>query len=453
MVSYAYMDDLLGVAESSGFNILDQIIQLGDNPLLAMGWLLTHGAWVVVIWVILWGARELWSDWRQGIFASKQTFILLAVDVPRATEQTVKAVENMFAHLAGAHSDPTFLEKWIDGKHQMPISCEIISIEGHVQFLLRIVDKVRDLVEASLYAQYPDAEITEVEDYVNRVPHSFPDEHYDCFAFEFTPAKPGRDVYPLKTYMDFEDSMTKEFKDPLAALLEMLARLGPGEQMWYQILAKPIAQGDFTSAVTKEVKKITGQKEAPKKTMIDKALDAPISVLGATGDILFGGAEAPVKKKEENLLNSRMWNLTPGERKLVEGLERKMSKIAYAVKIRVIYIAKKEVFSKARVAYSVVGAMKQYNANDALSLKPEGKRVGVSSSIVLFGKHRNNIRKGKLVRAYAGRSSWVGLPEFFLNTEELASLWHLPVSLFVKAPQVKKTESKKTEPPINLPFG
>lgn len=453
MVSYVRMDDLLFAPESSGFNILDYIIQLGDNPLLAMGWLLVHGGWVVIIWIILWGVREVWLDTRQGMFVQKQTYVVLAVDVPRATEQTVKAVENMFAHLAGAHSDPTFLEKWIDGKVQIPISCEIISIEGHVQFVLRIVNKVRDLVEASLYAQYPDAEITEVEDYVNRVPRTFPDDAYDCFGFEFTPAKAGKDVYPLKTYVDFEHSLTSEFKDPLAALLEMMARLGPGEQLWYQIVARPIAQGDFTAAVSKEVKKITGQKEAPKKTMVDKALDAPLNVLSATGDILFGGSEAPVKKKDENALNSRMWNLTPGERKLVEGLERKLSKIAYRVKIRVIYVGKKEVFSKARVAYSVVGAMKQYNANDALSLKPEGKRVGVSSSILLFADRRNNIRKGRLIRAYANRSSSVGLEEFYLNTEELASLWHLPVSLYVKAPQVKKTESKKTEPPINLPFG
>ena len=447
------MDNLLLAPDSSSFNLLDRIIQFGDSPLLVMGWLLTHGAWIVLIWIVLWGLRELWLDARQAKFMRAQTFVVLAIDVPRATEQTVKAVENMFAHLAGAHSEPTFLEKWIDGKVQTVLSCEIISIEGHVQFLIRCVNKARDLVEASIYAQYPDAEITEVEDYTARAPKRFPDEAYDCFAFEFTPVKAGRDVYPLKTYMDFEHQLTSEFKDPVAVLLETLARLGPGEQLWYQILVKPIAQTDFVAKVTKEVKKVTGQKEPVKKNVVDKALDLPITALGMAGDVVFGAGGAPVKKKDENALNSRMWNLTPGERKLVESLERKMSKIAFQVKIRVVYLAKKEAFNKAKVGYSIVGAMKQYNSNDALALKPEGKRVGVSSTMIFMKERRNNVRKGKLIRAYANRSSWVGLPTFFLNTEELASLWHLPVSLFVKAPQVKKTESKKTEPPINLPFG
>ena len=125
------MDDLLlsPSQPTFGIDIAAWVAQIGDNPFLAMGWLITHGGWVILLWALLWGGRELWLDWRQGLHASKKTFFVLAVDVPRATEQTVKAVENMFAHFAGAHSPPTFMEKWWDGAGQDPISCEIISIE------------------------------------------------------------------------------------------------------------------------------------------------------------------------------------------------------------------------------------------------------------------------------------------------------------------------------------
>ncbi|MEN9557741.1 MAG: hypothetical protein RL141_110 [Candidatus Parcubacteria bacterium] len=445
------MEDLLLSPETWGALLLQQLVQFGDNPLVAMWWLFLHGGWAVLIWALLWGGRAVWLDTRQSKYIAKRKFVLLAIDVPKNTEQTVKAVENMFAHLAGSHSDPSFLEKWIEGKMQDSISCEIVSIEGHIQYLIHTTRKLRDLVEASVYAQYPEAEITEVEDYTHHAPHHFPDGIHDCFAFEFTNAR--SDVYPIKTYVDFEHQLTGEFKDPLAVFLEMMGRLGPGEQLWYQIIITAIDQKEYVPKALSEIKKITGQEEKVHKSFVDKALDAPLNAMNAAADAVMGGGHAEEHKKNENALNSRMWNLTPGERKLVEGMERKMSKIIFRTKIRCVYIAKKEVFSKPRVAYSIVGAIKQFNTNDGGAIKPESKHVGVSSTIVLFAEARNNVRKNHLVHAYARRSNWAGLHNFYLSSEELASLWHLPVSLFVKAPQVKKTESKKTEPPINLPMG
>jgi len=38
-----------------------------------------------------------------------------------------------------------------------------------------------------------------------------------------------------------------------------------------------------------------------------------------------------------------------------------------------------------------------------------------------------------------------------LNTEELATIWHFPMS-HVKTPQVQKTISKRSEPPVGLPI-
>ena len=40
---------------------------------------------------------------------------------------------------------------------------------------------------------------------------------------------------------------------------------------------------------------------------------------------------------------------------------------------------------------------------------------------------------------------------FVLNTEEIATLWHFP-TITMKAPLVKKSESKRGEPPVGLPI-
>jgi len=152
------------------------IDRIGDNPFLAMGFFLANGGWIILLIVVAWGVLHLWLDWRQSLYVRKRVFVVLAIDVPRVQEQGPKAVDNMFAYLAGAHGSHSFMDKWIGGQIQDNLSFEIVSIEGHIQFIVRTTRKYRDLVEAAIYAQYPDARITEVEDYVPRVPQSYPDE-------------------------------------------------------------------------------------------------------------------------------------------------------------------------------------------------------------------------------------------------------------------------------------
>lgn len=423
------------------------LYDMGNNPVQAAGWLFLHGGWVVFLVMAFYGGRMLWLDWRQTLAAKKKKYVLLAIDVPRESEQTVKAVENLFAHLAGAHSKSSFLEKWIDGKYQDALSVEIISIEGHVQYLVRCISALRDLIEASVYAQYPGAEITEVEDYSLKVPASYPDEQYDLFGTEMTNVK--TDVYPLKTYVDFEHSLTGEFKDPLAALLEAFSRLGPNEQAWYQIILIPIDQAEFSKKAAKEIMKLKGEKSPePKKSMIDRLAEIPISFVNEAFSVLLGSAPAE-KKKDEN--NMKMLMMTPGERLKIEAVEKKAAKIQYLCKIRFIYVAKKENFSKGKILQSFIGSIKQFNTNNLQALKPDGN-VGVSGTLIFFKDQRNDRRKTSLARAYRGRSGGIGLQPFFLGTDELATMWHLPVVKDVKAPQLKKTEAKKVEPPMNLPF-
>ena len=59
-------------------------------------------------------------------------------------------------------------------------------------------------------------------------------------------------------------------------------------------------------------------------------------------------------------------------------------------------------------------------------------------------------KKTRIVRNFSNRSS-NGATPFILNVEELASLYH-PPSILVRAPLIKKVESRKVEPPFALPM-
>jgi hypothetical protein len=126
--------------------------RMGENPFLAMWFLFANGGWIIFLWLMLTSAVRYWQGYKQGVFTAKKAWVVLAIDIPKLQEQGPRAIENMFAYLAGAHSSNTWTEDWFVGRTQDTISCEIISIEGRVQFVIRTTKAMRDLVESAIYA-------------------------------------------------------------------------------------------------------------------------------------------------------------------------------------------------------------------------------------------------------------------------------------------------------------
>src|SRR3990167_484889 len=91
---------------------------------------------------------------------------------------------------------------------------------------------------------------------------------------EMTFDKPS--MYPIRTYVDFEDRMTQEIKDPLGLTLEQLAKMRPGEHFWIQILVQP-SSNDWAKASVKHVRKIYVDEDAPKKSLMVSTLNSFIS--------------------------------------------------------------------------------------------------------------------------------------------------------------------------------
>jgi hypothetical protein len=84
------------------------------------------------------------------------------------------------------------------------------------------------------------------------------------------------------------------------------------------------------------------------------------------------------------------------------------------------------------------------NANTLVPL------FNTSNISYFFKKQRIAFRKTLLMSAYKARRIKVGKTPFILNIEELATLWHFPMS-HVKTPLVMKAEGKRAEPPSTLP--
>lgn len=426
---------------------LTEIMNAANNPVTFIWWMFIHGGWIFLIFAFIYGALIFWLEYRRGLYDQKRKFVILAVDIPKNNEQSPKAVEQIFDHLFGAQTSPKLEDKWIAGKLPESFSLEIISIGGYIQFLIQSPEVYRDLVEAAIYAQYPDAEIFEVGDYTEKFKGmKFPNEEYNLWGTELVLSSSY--VYPIKTYVNFEHGLSQELKDPLASLMENFSKLGPNEQLWLQYVVTP-ADNDWKGECVDEAKKLIGAKVKVKKSMLDKAIDAPFKILSGATDIISTGTVAE-KKEEKKDAPSQMQYLSPGEKFSVEEVEKKAGHNGFWVKARLIYLAKKSAFDPGRRVDAIMGSLSQFNGSNSFK-NHKKKKTKVYG---LFKKWRLDYRRTNILRQYRMRARQYepGYYGYILNSEELATIFHFPIYL-VKAPLMKKTETKKAEPPMTLPIG
>lgn len=436
---------------------LDRIV-LGipsGNPIVVGSYLLANGGWVVVLFIFLHAAAQIWLENRRELYAKSIPNVLLAIDVPKETEQSPQAVEQIFAALAATYSRGTVWQRWWLGKTPDSFSFEIISLGGYTQFLIYTPVMYRDLIEASVYAQYPDAEVTEVEDYINRIPLNFDSEIYDLWGTELQLTKP--EVYPIKTYLEFEHALSQELKDPMAQFLEIMSRIKPDEDVWFQIIVGPTTDS-WKNKAKKEIEKIIKQ-ETSKSGGISRWLNYLFIQLPGkfiytvTETVLAGiiepGASTVTTLSPEKQAVRTVQQLTPGEKAVITAIDHKASKLGFQTKIRIIYWGQRETFLKGRGVAGVMGAIQQYNSLNMNGFKPSKKLT--TKAEYFLKQSRINKKQRKILSHYVKRSSTRGHGGgFILNTEELATIYHFPV-VKVKAPLVKKTETKKAEPPAGLP--
>jgi len=382
--------------------------------------------------------------------------ILLEVKIPKQIVKPIRAMDQVFAGFHAIHDIPTWREKWIEGVFQLSLSFEIVSIEGKIHFFIRTPEIFRQVIESNIYSQYPEAEISVVDDYTKRVPPNIPNKEWDLWGVEFINAKD--EIYPIKTYRQFEIESEKEEQkkvDPLSDFLEGLSALGPGEQMWLQIIAKPVLGRDYPwQEKGRELVDKLAKRPAKKKpkSLPQKVMDFFMEMI----HILATGEEMPKSEpKEEKELIPPEMKLTPGEREIVSAVEAKLAKFGYLCAIRFVYLGKKEVFLKPRVKI-VFSFFKEISTENLGGLKPWSKTMTKIKSPVwwFLDNRRLYLRKRRMFRYYTKRLTPL-FPRagktFVLNTEELATLYHFPSAEAVSALGVSRIETKKKGVPSNLP--
>jgi hypothetical protein len=386
---------------------------------------------ILVYFSFLWGpliaimiAQKLWLSYvRLQFITTSFKFVLLEIKLPRVIDKTPMAMELVLQSLHQGGMGNWF-EKWWKGKVSPWFSLEIISREGEVKFFIRTPVKFKTLIESHIYAQYPDIEVIESEDYISAAPYIHEKEKWSMWGCEFGLTKP--DPYPIKTYVDYgldKLGTKEEFKsDPITSMIEFLGSVGRGEQIWFQILVRAniaryhthgtwFGEHNWKDEGTRIVKEFNKKNSAE-------------------------GAPKPSKNDME----------------AIAALERSLGKIGFDCGIRALYIADNEHYNPANIA-GLTGAFRQYSSPTLNGFKPQNT-VGFDYPWQDYFGSKEKKQKHKIFDAYVRRSYFYApykRKPFVLNSEELATIFHFPGGV-AETPTFNRIESRKGEPPANLPI-
>ena len=414
---------------------------LSGNPFIIFYRLFINGGWLVLLISLIWGFYFAYLYYKRRKVIQETEYKLFAIDIPKDNEQSIKAIEELFNTLHGMKSGKTMWEIYILGFVQPWFHMEIISIEGYIQFLIRTPARLAELLKSAVYAQYPDADLTEVEDYMSLIPidSNTKKSKYKCWGMNFFLEKPN--YLPLKTYISFEHSLTQLFIDPMASLLEIMSKMGPGEFAGIMIMIQPISNEEIEGPARKRIDDIMGNKAGAKKTIADRVTDTMMEGVDYASEAIYKLWGDVEERPEGQFPMFKM--LTPGERAMVNAIETKIKKLNFKTVIKTCYIAPKEKFSYEKGYYGIQGAFKQFDDYNVL------KSVKTKADYILkLTRLRWKVRR--FLRRYKERNFLQSKP-MILSTEELATLYHFP-QYTVKAPLIKKAETKTVEPPTGLPL-
>lgn len=415
------------------------------NVLGVFGWAFYNTWWIVLPTGVYYIFKILARDFlamRSAVgWHRTRQWIYLEIIPPKDIEKGPQVFESVLHGITGYTTTFNTFDIWVDGAYtQDRFSLELVGEEGRARFIVRIQKKYKSLLEAHVYAQYPDAEIIEIEDYTLKFPKLIPNKKWEMYGADFELTRPW--PYPIKTYDKFEESITGTMIDPMAAMVEMVGALPPNQHIWMQYAIEPLQEK--WSGLRQDQKdllnKLKGREEAPGLTTGQHFWDV-IKNLGAG---LFGPVEfAKVEKKEQQPLEFR---LSPIEKEILKGVEDKVGRYLFNVKMRLLVVGHKENFNKDSFISGFYGAIKQFNDMNYNQFKTQdySKTYGK----IFFIKATASYRKRRIYRRYKDRD-FDGV-KVILTSKEMATIYHFP-DMGVKSPSVPRVASKLGSAPPNLP--
>ncbi len=284
---------------------------------------------------------------------------------------------------------------------------EIVSQDNQISFYITCHKKLIPLVERQVHSIYSSANIEIVP------MHNIFNVDEGVFSASVLSLH-KRFIFPIKTFRYLE-------VDPLNALTNSMSKLGPGQAASIQLLIKPISERWRHQSAHAARDVLDGKTGYMHRSWVTRSLSS-----------LFNGfGESIAKKDQMTKQEQHRIRSTPAQEDLMKAFNEKASRPGYKAQVKIVAVAKDGITANI-IRDSIGAAFSQYNAPAWNSFKV----------------HRQHDPR-QTVRDYILRTFTAG-PAMILNTEELASLFHLPTR-YTDTPNIRWLKSRTLAAPHNLP--
>lgn len=385
---------------------------MDTNTIIVISFILFAG---VIVFLIMWLIdKEKRALEIKKILSSRVFLITIPKEAPTHEEpntpardfrQLIAVSEQMFSSFSSIYQQD-IKNKIL--KEQEQISFEIVAQDGYISFYVCCPKMIEEMVEKQIHAAYPTAHLEAVPS-----PNIFNlPEGKGVFATA-TMKLAKKFVLPIKTYLTQES-------DPLSAITNAMSKLGENSTAAFQLIVRPAGEEWRRASLiaTKKIQEgktvITGEKWYMK-------------ALAGGFDMLSDSLHGKSKSDSQGAIKPPT-QVSPMQEGLLKAINDKASKNGYETIMRVVSVAPDEATAKSHLQ-GITSAFAQFGT-------PELNAIKVSSG-------NNDTVKEYILRRFNNKPS-------ILNTEELATIFHLP-NQNIETPNIRWLLAKKLAPPANLP--
>jgi len=336
----------------------------------------------------------LWRKKVKKMLVEQLSMKLFLVKLPRETKEgrdlkkEISISEQLIAALASF-------------KKPFVFEVAVPHVGEEIHFFVSVPQVAGEAVARQIQALWKDAEVSPVTDYnvfnPSGATSSFSLSQRDYF------------VIPFRTYQEFES-------DTFLSVLGGLSRINEvGEGCAIQYIVRPAAKSS-KKGIQKAIEELKKGKKA--KDVIFGSISGELSFKDI-GEIVTKGNEILDKKSEAGV-----------DEHTVKMLEGKIAKPLFLVNVRVVASAPSEPQARS-ITDGIAAGFTQFNA-------PE------RNEFVVKQKKGDSLVHKFIFREYTKEDAMV------LNSEELASIFHLPTA-FTEIPRVSYLKSREAPPPAEIP--